>query len=144
MSKFSIYIVLPDYLHQWLKFKFWDESSKHVVFPRGSAPRAIIKSLIRKTPPGYVEIRRPGSLAVQVPSIKGLNPASFNYLSESGRKALVSACKSMFRAMMFTELHENFCHDIQIADLVYDFMDSHGIERTGKNWETIRQMYANA
>ena len=47
----------------------------------------------------------------------------------------------MFRNMMWQELSPLFMHDVQITDIIYAFMDRHGIERTEKNWETIRQMY---
>ncbi len=80
-------------------------------------------------------------LPVEVPSFKGINPASRNYLSESGRAALVSACKRLFRSQMYMELGELFGHDVQITDIIYDFMDKHGIERSETNWETLRQMY---
>lgn len=42
---------------------------------------------------------------------------------------------------MYNELHELFGHDVQITDIIYDFMDRHGIERSERNWEAIRQMY---
>jgi len=142
MSQFSLYLKAPDYLAQWLRHDYWDEASARVVFPRGSAPRAILQSLLRKPPKGYVELAAANLLPVEVPSFKGINPASFNYLSEDGRAALVSACKKLFRATLFNELHPLFDHDVQITDIVYDFMDRHGIERTETNWETIRQMYS--
>lgn len=76
-----------------------------------------------------------------VPTFKGINPASRNFLSDSGKTALVSACKRLFRSQMYMELCELFAHDVQITDIIYDFMDKHGIERTETNWESIRQMY---
>jgi len=141
MSVYTLYLKAPDYLAGWLRHDFWDEATARVVFPRGSAPRAILQSLLRKSPKGYVELSAPGLLPVEVPSFKGVNPATFNYLSDTGRAALVSACKKLFRATLFYELHPLFDHDVPITDIIYDFMDRHGIERTETNWETIRQMY---
>jgi len=141
MSQFSIYIKAPNYIDGWLRHDFWDDAEGRVVFPRGSAPRAVLQSLLRKPPRGYVETAVPGLLPVEVPSFKGVNPASFNYLSDTGRAALISACKKLFRAQLFEELHPLFDHDVQITDVIYDYMDRHGIERTETNWETIRQMY---
>lgn len=142
MSNYSVYVKPPDYLAQWLKHDYWDEITQRVVFPRGSAPRAILHSLLRRQPKGYSQGDTTGLLEIEVPSFKGLNPATFNYLSPDGQSALIFACKKLFQATLFNELHELFMHDIQITDVIYDFMDRHGIERDEKNWETIRQMYA--
>lgn len=141
MSQFTLYIKAPDYLAQWLRHHYWDETTGRVVFQRGSAPQAVLYSLLRQPPKGYVEKADPTLLPVEVPSFKGINPATRNYLSESGRAALVSACKKLFRSVMILELGGLFSHDVQITDIIYDFMDKHGIERTETNWETIRQMY---
>ena len=141
MSQYTLYIKAPAYLDQWLRHQYWDEASGRVVFQRGSAPQAVLYSLLRQPPKGYVEKPDPTLLPVEVPSFKGVNPATRNYLSESGRAALISACKKLFRSMMILELGELFGHDVQITDIIYDFMDKHGIERTETNWETIRQMY---
>lgn len=142
MSQFSLYIKAPEYLDQWLRNDFWDKESRRVVFPRGSAPRAVLMSLLRKAPHKHSEAPDPALLPVEVPSFKGINAATFNYLSDSGRAALLSACKKLFQATLFNELHVLFDHDVQITDIIYDFMDRHGIDRTEKNWETIRQMYS--
>lgn len=142
MSQFSVYITPPDYLSQWLRHEYWDSESARVVFPRGSAPRSVLQALLRKAPSGFRQSDTAGLLPVEVPTFKGLNPASFNYLSPTGQKALISACKTLFQSMLANELHELFAHDIQITDIIYDFMDRHGIERTERNWETIRQMYS--
>lgn len=141
MSQFTIYIQAPAYLAQWLRHHYWDEETKRVVFQRGSAPQAVLYSLLRQPPRGYQEKPDPALLPVEVPFFKGINPATRNYLSESGRTALVSACKRLFRSQMYMELCELFDHDVQITDIIYDFMDKHGIERTETNWESIRQMY---
>lgn len=141
MSQFSVYINPPEYLGQWLRHDFWNEETERVEFPRGSAPRAVLAAMLRKSPADF----RPGDTSamvpVEVPTFKGVNPATFNYLSPSGQAALVSACKKLFQATLYSELHDLFNHDIQITDIIYDFMDRHGIDPNERNWETIRQMY---
>lgn len=142
MSQFSVYVSLPDYLHQWLRHEFWDEDTGRVVFPQGSAPRAVLQSLLRPKPRDWQQEDTTGMLRIEVPSVKGVNPATFNYLSAHGQAALTSACKSLFRSVLWLELNPLFPHDVQITEVVYDFMDRHGIERTERNWEAIRQMYS--
>lgn len=140
MSQFSVYFNPPEYLGQWIRHEFWDDESGRIVFPRGSAPRAVLQAMLRKPPHGHCPGNTSG-LPVEVPSFKGVNAASLCYLSPAGQSALTSACKALFKAMLFNELHELFDHDVQITDIIYDFMDRHGIESTERNWETIRQMY---
>lgn len=142
MSQYSVYINPPDYLEQWLRHEYWDSETERVVFPRGSAPRTVLGAMLRKAPSHYRQSVAPCGLPVAVPTFKGVNPASFNYLSPSGHSALIAACKTLFKAMLFTELHMLFDHDVQITDIIYEFMDRHGIDSTERNWETIRQMYS--
>lgn len=142
MSQFSVYINPPDYLAQWLRNEYWDEESGRIVFPRGSAPRAILQSLLRRAPRDFHQSDCSGMLPVEVPTFKGINPATFNYLSPAGQTALISTCKKLFRTALVDELYILFDHDVQITDVIYDFMDKHGIEPTERNWETIRQMYS--
>lgn len=141
MSQYTVYIKAPDYLDQWLRSEYWDEETGRVVFPRGSAPRAVLQSVLRKTPANYKPVDTSGLLPVAVPTFKRINPATFNYLSADGEAALVSACKSLFKSLLYDDLGECFMFDIPITDLIYDFIGRHGIERTEKNWDTVRQMY---
>lgn len=141
MSQFSVYVKLPSYLHQWLIHEYWDEEQERVEFPRGSAPHAVLQSLLRPQPKDWTQGDTSGLLRVKVPSFKGVNPATFNYLAPYGQSALASACKILFKAQLHLELSPLFAHDVQITDVIYDFMDRHGIERDERNWETIRQMY---
>ena len=142
MSQFSVYINPPEYLEQWLRHEYWDSETERVVFPRGSAPRAVLGAMLRKAPNHCHPSKGPYNLPIEVPTFKGINPATFNYLSPSGHAALIAACKTLFKATLFSELHELFDHDVQITDIIYDFMDRHGIDRSERNWETIRQMYS--
>lgn len=70
MSQFSVYINPPEYLGQWLRHDFWDTESERVVFPRGSAPRAVLSSLLRKAPRDYRPDDSDGRVPVEVPTFK--------------------------------------------------------------------------
>lgn len=142
MSKYSVFLKTPDYLAQWLRHEFWNDETGRVEFARGSAPRAVIQSLVTRRPADYVQPCTDGLLPVEIPTFKGVNPAVYNHLTEQGKKALVSTCKRMFQAMLWQELNPLFDHDVMTTDVIYAFMERHGIEREERNWETIRQMYA--
>ncbi len=141
MSDYTVKIKAPGYITDWLRHDYWNADRRRVEFPRGSAPRAVLSALLRKTPAGYREPQGEEWTAVEVPTFRGVNPATYRYLSESGQTALVGACKKLFRAQLWMELSGVMGEDVQITDIIYDFMDRHGIEATETNWETIRQMY---
>ena len=142
MSKLSIYITVPDYLDQWLRHEYWNPETARVEFPRGSAPRAILQSCLTKRPVGAVSpLRANTDIPIEVPTFKGINPRVYCWLPDRGRKALVSCLKKTFSSVVWTELRPILTHDVQITDVVYAFLDRHGIEPTPQNWETVRQMY---
>lgn len=142
IPQYFVYVSAPAYLEQWLKHTYGAPDSPYVSFPRGSAPAAIMQASLRQPPVGWTYGNTDGKVKIAVPPIKGLKTGTFCYLSPDGEAALVSACKKLFQARLYLELHELFSHDVQITNVIYDFMDRHGIERDEKNWETIRQMYA--
>lgn len=143
MSSLNVYIAVPDYLEQWLRHEFWNNETGRVEFPRGSAPRAVLHSLLTRPPKGLISaaMGSKSEIPVEVPSFKGINPNSFCWLSDSGKKALVSCLKKLFQSMMWQELFPLLGYNVQITDVVYAFLDNHGIEPTPQNWETIRQMF---
>ena len=141
MSSYCIYLELPTYLEQWLRHDYWDASSGRVEFERGSNCHCIMATFLKSRPLGFREADYEGLLPVEVPTFKGLKPETHNYLSREGQSALISAIKRNFKVLLDKELSVFFAHDVSITDIVYAFMDKHGIEPTAQNWETIRQMY---
>lgn len=142
MSRYCVYINPPDYLTQWLRNQYWNYETNRVEFPRGSAPRAIMQAFLKSTPVNAEGEPSGGLLPIEVPTFRGLKESTHNYLPPAGATALISACKRMFQKQLWDELHVFFEHDVLISDIIYAFMERHGIEDTEKNWETIRQMYA--
>ena len=141
MSSYNIHLSLPAYLEQWLRHDYWNASSERVEFERGSNCHCIMAAFLKQRPISYKESHYDGQLPVEVPTIKGLRPETHNYLSQEGRSALISAIKRNFKVLLDKELAVFFTQDVSITDIVYAFMEMHGIENTPQNWETIRQMY---
>ena len=143
MSQFSLYIKAPDYLRDWLRHDFWNAETGRVEFPRNSQERIVLELFLKKAP---ADVQPPtaeeGMLRVEVPSTHGKNPATFNYLSPAGETAFLSTIKRRFKKLVWDELHVIRPDEVQITDIVYAFLDKHGIEPTETNWETVRQMYA--
>ncbi len=141
MSKYTIFLRLPAYLDQWCRSEFWNNDTNRVEFPRGSAPRAVMQALLCRDHRIDLHADNTGLLPVEVPTYKGINPQAYRHLSDKGKKALVSCLKKYFASVMWQELHPLLSHDIQITEVVYAFLDRHGIDPTPQNWETVRQMY---
>lgn len=141
MSHYNVYIKVPEYLDQWLRHDFWNPALGRVEFMRGSNCHSILSRFLRRRPRGYSEVKTAGLLPVEVPTFKGMNPNSHNYLIPEGEKALVSAIKRNFKTLVDRELSCFYIRDVVITDIIYAFMASHGIDTTEKNWETIRQMF---
>lgn len=141
MSQYSVYIKVPEYLDQWLRHDFWNPELGRVEFERGSNCHSILSRFLRRRPRGFSEEYVADLLPVGVPTFKGMNPSSHNYLMPEGEKALVSAIKRNFKTLIDRELSCFYIRDVVITDIIYAFMASHGIEPTAKNWETIRQMF---
>lgn len=141
MSQYNVYIKVPEYLEQWLRHDFWNPGLGRVEFERGSNCHSILSRFLRRRPNGYSEDNVAELLPVEIPTFKGMNPDSHNYLIPEGEKALVSAIKRNFKTLIDRELSCFFIRDVVITDIIYAFMASHGIEQSAKNWETIRQMF---
>ncbi len=141
MSNYNIYLKVPTYLDQWLRHDYWNPASGRVEFERGSNCHSILSRFLRREPQDYVRPDVSELLPVEVPTFKGMAPESHNFLIHEGHKALVSAIKRNFKALLDKELSVFYTSDVVITDIIYAFMANHGIEATEQNWEAIRQMF---
>lgn len=139
-----IYLQLPMYLREWLRHDFWNEEKQCVVFPKGGAEHIALSLSLKKHPGGNLPTysHDPDALPIEVPCFPGRNAQTYSYLNDVGRNMLVSTIKKRFKFMLWDELHCTANMNIQITDLIYVYMDRHGISFDPKNWETIRQMYS--
>lgn len=141
MSNYCIYLKVPTYLDQWLRHDYWNPVTDRVEFERGSNLHSILSTFLRKEPTGYERGDVSDLLPVEVPTFKGMNPDQHNYLGHEGKKALISAIKRNFKTLIDRELSVFYNADVTIIDIIYAFMEKHGIDTTEKNHEAIRQMY---
>lgn len=141
MSNHTIYLKVPSYLAQWLRHDYWDDAAGRIKFERGSNIHSILSTFLRKQPLGYDPGDVSDLLPVEVPTFKGMNPDQHNYLGRDGHKAVVSAIKRNFKTCIDKELSIFYGQDISITDIIYAFMEAHGIDATERNWEAIRQMF---
>lgn len=141
MSNYCIHLNLPSYLHQWLQHDYWNNMTQRVEFERGSNLHSILSTFLRKQPAGYLPGDTSGLLPIAVPTFKGMNPDQHNFLGKDGKKALISAIRRNFKTLVDRELSVFYSADVTIIDIIYAFMELHGIDRTEKNHEAIRQIF---
>lgn len=141
MSNYCIYLKVPSYLDQWLRHDYWNPTACRVEFERGSNIHSILSTFLRKRPADFDLGNVSDLLPVDVPTFKGMNPDQHNFLGRDGEKAIVSAIKRNFKTCIDKELSVFYSQDISITDIIYAFMESHGIDKSERNWEAIRQMY---
>ncbi len=140
MSQFYVYIHLEKYLSEWLLHQFGQNGV--VRFPRGSAENDILEYSLATQPPDIpVQLKSSDTLTVEIPSFKCKDPRYYNYLPPRAKKALERTIYIRFRIEMWKEIHsfDNLSHNL--SDIIWTFMEKHGIADDPKSWETIRQMY---
>ena len=88
MSQFVIYIKLEKYISEWLTHSL----GYPVRFPNGSNENAVIRAFIQQTPKGETpDTAAEGMTPIYIPDSKAKPPESYNYMTDSGKKAVREA-----------------------------------------------------
>lgn len=140
MPQYLIYLNLESYLAQWYIHECGCTNPVYLV--RGSAESDILELFLSKNSDNItVDTGAESNVSIVIPYFKNKDVRYFNYLPPFGRKALINTIYTRFRVQLWQELHTVDNIGCSITDLVYAWMEKHGIDPNGKNWETIRQMY---
>ena len=139
MSEYVIYLILPPYLAQWLRH---EHDRIPIEFPKNSMENDIIElGLIRKT----VLLNAPGpgenTVAIALPKFKNKDVRKYNYLPVAARRSLQQCIRSRFAVALWKDLHKFGNIGRRKQDLIYAWMEAHGIETSEKNWNTIAKIY---
>lgn len=141
MSQILLYLHLEPYLAEW--FVHENGGTNPISLPRGSSESDLLERFLTTPVPG-----RPGEVApddanvvIALPTFRDKDPRYYNYLPPKARKTIERNIYVRFRCEMWQELHTLDNVDAPISDLIYSWMENHGISDDPKNWETIRQMY---
>lgn len=138
MAETLIYLELDDYLRDWLI----NENGNPVKIRRNSAESDILETFLT-TPPAepITDLPAENKVAIILPSFKNKDPRTYNYLPVRARMALAHTIRVRFRVQLWEELQAFENSDCPITEIIYAWMEKHGIDLTEKNWETIRQMF---
>lgn len=140
MSQICLYIPLEDYLAQWFVHEQGGEVP--VQLTRGSVESKILEVYLAHRPDGQLpEKGGEGKLAIAIPSFRNRPPEVFNYLSKNALASLVSIIRSRFDVQLWIDLHHFGKISKRQDELIYAWMEKHGIELTETNWNAIAKRY---
>ena len=139
MSEIIIYLQLDPYLAQWLTHEYEDGI---VEFPKNSTENDILQMGLT-TKPHFAAPNEPGDnkVPIAVPYFKNKNVRYNNYLPHRARRQLASCIRSRFVIALWTDLYKFGYIGKRKQDLIWAWMEAHGIELTDTNWNAIAKIY---
>lgn len=145
MSKYNVYLKVPEYLAQWITHTFGNP----VELLKESPEMRLLNELLVKMPAGATPDTGEGSnITIPIPYFRGKSPEVYNYLYQTGKSAMIESFSTLFKKNLvceLTDLKNCFKDDgkrIKRSTLIYAFMEKHGIDE--KNWDTVAQIYHRA
>ena len=124
MSNFVIYLKLQPFISQWLHYHFGDP----VRFQPHSVENSTILQFTQKLPEGrQPDTAADGLTSVCIPDNEKKDPATYNYLSNSGKEAVVDCIERTFRLMMWNELNDMSNIGCSVLGAIDAWCEMHGI-----------------
>ena len=136
MSDVTLSFQCEDYLRQWC---INDNGGTSPVRLRKNSPESnCLQFCLRPktradTPPEILGT----PLIIYIPSFRFRNPEVYNNITDVGRKAFISILKKRFDDQLWNDLHSLCNFGIKKEDLIYTWMDAHGIEPSERNYCAI-------
>lgn len=139
MSDIVIYLRLDTYLAQWLTH---EHGGHPVVFPKNSVEHNILETFLTTRPPFGAQVG-PGEnrVAIQLPYLKNKNVRYSNFLPHSARRSLANSIRNRFIIALWNDLYRFGNIGRRKQDLIWAWMEAHGIDATETNWNTIAKIY---
>ena len=136
----TIYINnVEPYLKQWFVNEHGGEYPVNLV--RGSVESDMLRLFLINKKAESLPVIDEQTLAINIPSYKKKDPRTYNFLPPMAKVALHKCIKNRFDVQMWQDLHHFSNLGIQIDDLIYAWMENHGIELTETNWNAIAKRY---
>lgn len=140
MSEYCVYLKMPSYLRQW--FVHRHGGGNPVTLIRGSVESKLLQRATIPQPNGVLPARQQeDEVAVYIPYSKSHDPRTYNYITETGKNALVSRIKDDFDIDVWDYLHDFGKIGKQQKDLINLFMEQRGIREDGSCWDAIAKIY---
>ena len=81
------------------------------------------------------------NVEIVLPEYKAKPPKNYNYLSRQGLDILKRTIRDRFIIELWTDLHRHGYIGRRRDELIYAWMEAHGIEITDTNWNSIAKIY---
>ena len=140
MSDYCVYLKMPSYLRQWFIHRHGGGNPVQLI--RGSIESKLLQRATIKMPQGVMPPRQQeGEVAINIPYNKKHDPRYYNYITETGKNALIARIKEDFDIDVWDYLHDFGKVGAQQKDLIYLFMEQRGIKEDGTCWDAIAKIY---
>ncbi len=141
MSQICIYIELDPYLRQWFVHDFG--GNEPVELRRDSVESKILETYLAKQPPDCIPQTRgsEGQVAIYIPTFRYRPAEYYNYLPKQAMTALLNSIRNRFDIALWNDLHTFGKIGRRQDNLIYAWMEKHGIELTEANWNAIAKRY---
>ncbi len=140
MSDYCIYLKMPSYLRQWFINRHGGGIPVSLI--RGSIESKLLQRATVPQPTGVLPHRQhEDEVAVCIPYSKSHDPRTYNYITETGKRAMLSRIKDDFDIDVWEFLHDFGKVGAQQKDLIYLFMEQRGIHEDGSCWDSIAKIY---
>lgn len=140
MSDVIIWIDMEPYLRQW--YIHDGGGNVPVRLKKGGPDSNLLRCLLRKQPPGaHEETEREGAVPIVVPYYRGKNIQANHYLDHDARVAFHNHVRNRFQVELWKDLHKTRFVRKRKQDLIYAWMEKHGIEDSETNYFAIQKIY---
>jgi len=125
MSDITINLKLKPFIAQYLVHHFGNP----VRFDDHSVTNARIVCVLQRRPPMYTKEEEPGEgmVPICIPYSKQKDPASWNYVSESGKKFIIDHIEAIFLNNLWNEMSQMCGDDSKLQSAAYAWCEMHGI-----------------
>lgn len=140
MSAYCIYVELEPYLAQWFIHEQGGVTPVNLV--RGSVESKIMFTFLTKPPKDYYsEEHSDWAVAINIPTFKQFDVRTYNHLPKHAIVALRKCISNRFVLALWNDLHDFGHIGKEQQELIYAWMENHGIEMNETNWNTIAKIY---
>ncbi len=113
-----------------------------VQLTRGSVESRLLEVYLKHRPADLLpETNGEGKLAIAIPTFRNRPPEVFNYLPQRALNSLLTIIRDRFDVQLWKDLHGFGKISKRQDELIYAWMEKHGIAMTETNWNTIAKRY---
>ena len=139
MSQFTIHLDLEPYLAQWF---IHEQGGEHpVTLTRGSDESDILELFLKPQPSAIPARPAPTDTQIFIPTFKHKDVRTYNYLPPRATLALKKTIRTRFVIQLWNDLYKFENIGKRNDELIYAWMEAHGIELNETNWCAISKIY---